>query len=198
MNPKTEKVLLENNVDKIKFYYINSPIVNNAFTVCVLINSSTQDIEARGVSICSMLDTFSKGKGKNKAFGRAIKALVRRRNSWKINGSGRDEEWVPRSYKVKSEKDDEKFRSEIALELQRIDPNLSIRIEKNAKFKRYIYEVPASYPVRLANSLFKYKSHYRPTPVGEEETELIKKLTIFTEPMEEISHSFVRSERLEF
>ncbi len=183
MNPKTQRILSMNQVDKINFYFINSPIVNNAFTVCILTNTIAQSIEARGVSICSMLDTFSKSKGKNKAFGRAIKALVRKRNSWKINGSGRDEEWVPRSYKVKSEKDDEKFRNEVAAELLRIDPNLPIRIERNNKFKRYTYEVPASYPVRLANSLFKYKSHYRPPPVGEDEMELIKKLTIFTEPM---------------
>jgi hypothetical protein len=33
--------------------------------------------------------------------------------------------------------------------------------------------------------LYKYKSQYRPVPAGVEEQELIKKLTIFTEPIED-------------
>ena len=191
MNPKTARILAINGVDKISFYFINSAIVNNAFTTCVLINSSKQRIEARGVAICSMLDTFSKAKGKNKALGRAVKALVKKRNSWKINGSGRDEEFILRSYKVKSEADDVQFRNDIASELQRIDPELPIRVLPSGRHKKYSFEVPASYPVRLANTLFRYKSQYRPVPVGDEEQDLIKKLTIFTEPIVriEIEHS---------
>ncbi len=189
MNPDTQRILAENGVDKISFYFINSPIVNNAFTVCVLINSTEKRIEARGVSICSLMDTFSKSEGKNKAFGRAIKAIVRRKNSWKINGSGRDDEFIPRSFKVKTEIEDDKFKGDIAPELQRIDPHLPIRVQNGGRYKKYSFEIPASYPMKLANSLFKYKSHYRPVPVGEEENELLKKLTIFTEPIEDDSVS---------
>ena len=185
MNPEIQKVLNENGVDKVSFYFINSPIVNNAFTTCVLINSAQKRIEARGVSICSLLDTFSKSEGKNKALGRAIKALVRKRNSWKINGSGRDEEFIPRSFKVKTEAEDDIFRAEIAPELQRIDPQLPIRVNNGGRYKKYSFEIPVSYPVRLANSLFRYKSQYRPTPVGDEENELIKRLNIFTEPIQD-------------
>ncbi len=190
MNEDIRKILEENDVDKISFYYINSPIVNNAFTTCVLINSSKQRIEARGVAICSLLDTFSKSQGKNKALGRAIKALVRRQNTWKINGSGRDDEFARRGFKIKTQADEEYFMDKIQEELMRINADVQISIistrSKNvAEYKRYSYEIPMSYPVKLANSFYKYKSQYRPPPVGDEEQELIRKLTIFTEPIED-------------
>jgi hypothetical protein len=190
MNEDIRKILEENNVDKISFYFTNSPIISNAFTTCVFINSSKRRIEARGVSICSLLDTFSKSQGKNKAFGRAIKALVRKQNNWKINGSGRDDEFAKRAFKVKTQIDEEYFRNEIQEELIRIDPDMQIsvtstRSKKCAEYKKYSYEIPISYPVKLANLLYKYKSQYRPVPAGVEEQELIKKLTIFTEPIED-------------
>jgi hypothetical protein len=190
MDEQTRKTLEENGVDKISFYYINSPLVNNAFTTCVLINSSKQRIEARGVSICSLLDTFSKSQGKNKALGRAIRALVRKQNTWKINGSGRDDEFTKRGFKVKTQEDEKYFMNEIQEELKRIDPDtqisvISTRSKKCAEYKKYSFEVPISYPVRLANLFYKYKSQYRPVPVGTEEQELIRKMTIFTEPIED-------------
>lgn len=184
MNEDIRKILEENNVDKISFYFTNSPIISNAFTTCVFINSSKRRIEARGVSICSLLDTFSKSQGKNKAFGRAIKALVRKQNNWKINGSGRDDEFAKRAFKIKTQDDEKYFTNEIEEELRRIDPNMLIHTIQDNRHKKYSYEIPISYPVRLANLLYKYKSQYRPVPAGVEEQELIKKLTIFTEPIE--------------
>ena len=185
MDEQTRKTLEENGVDKISFYYINSPLVNNAFTTCVLINSSKQRIEARGVSICSLLDTFSKSQGKNKALGRAIRALVRKQNTWKINGSGRDDEFTKRGFKVKTQEDEKYFTNEIEEELKRINPDMLVHTTRNDRYKKYSFEVPISYPVRLANLFYKYKSQYRPVPVGTEEQELIRKMTIFTEPIED-------------
>jgi len=184
MNEDIRKILEENNVDKISFYFINSPIISNAFTTCVFINSSKRRIEARGVSICSLSDTFSKSQGKNKAFGRAIKALVRKQNNWKINGSGRDDEFAKRAFKIKTQDDEKYFTNEIEEELRRIDPDMLIHTIQDNRHKKYSYEIPISYPVKLANLLYKYKSQYRPVPAGVEEQELIKKLTIFTEPIE--------------
>lgn len=183
MNEDIQKILQDNDIDKISFYFINSPVVNNAFTTCVFINSSKQRIEARGVSICSILDTFSKSEGKNKAFGRAIKALVRKENNWKINGSGRDNEFVTRGMKIKSQNDEDHFRNEILEELKRIDPTMSISVKTTNRYKKYSFDIPISYPVKLANFLYKYKSHYRPTPSGVEERDLIRKTAIFTEPI---------------
>jgi len=185
MNENIKKVLEESGVDKISFYYINSPLVNNAFTTCVLINSKKKCIEARGVSICSLADSFNRSKGKNKAWGRAIRALTRRENNWRINGCGRDDEVIKRSIKIKTRDDERHFRNEIAEELQRIDPQTSISSSTNGAYKKYIFYVPLSYPVKLANSLYKYKSQYRPTPVGKEEQDLLQRLTIFTEPIQD-------------
>lgn len=177
MNEDIQRILQENGVDKISFYIINSPLINNAFTTCVFINSSNQRIEARGVSICSLLDTFSKSEGKNKAFGRAIKALVRKENNWKINGTGRSDEFVKRSMKIKSQVDEDRFRNEVLEELKRIDPVMPITVKATKGYKKYLFDIPVSYPVGLANSLYKYKSHYRPIPSGVEERELIKGLS---------------------
>jgi len=184
MNEDIQKILQDNDVDKISFYFVNTPIVNNAFTTCVFINSSKQRIEARGVSICSLSDTFCKSEGKNKAFGRAIKALVRKENNWKINGSGRDTEFVKRGLKIKSNDDETHFRSEIVEELKRIDPNMPVTVGPTRGYKKYSFDIPMSYPVRLANSLYKYKSHYRPIPVGDDEQELIKRISMLKEETE--------------
>lgn len=191
MNDKAEKILAENGVDKIHFYSIGSPIVNNVFTACVLINSTQKRIESRGISICSLLDTFCKSKGKNKAFGRAIVALKQRQNNWKINGASRDEEFVKRSFKIKTTDDDNRFRSEVVPELTKINPELPITVEQNGKGKKYSFDIPLSYPIRLSNSMFRYKSQYRPTPVTEEERELINSIQIFSNPIEGASRSNV-------
>jgi len=185
MNPETQKILNNNRVDKVAFYVAGSAIANNVFTACVFINSKLKRIESRGVAICSLRDTFSKVKGKNIAFGRAMKALIRKENKMKINGSSRDDKVINRSFKVKDAKGDLHFRSEIAGELSRIDPTLPVNILKSGKIKKYSYNIPLSYPIKLANNFFKYKSHYRPVPVGTEEQQMLKELDIFTEPMEE-------------
>lgn len=169
MKEKTKKLFDENGVDKIKFFFVNSPLVNNVFTSCLLINSKTGRLEARGVAICSMKDTFSKSEGKNKAFGRAVMALKKKKNSFKIRASARDNEFVKRSLKVKDGVDDYRFTNEVAPELSRIDPKTPISVTNyGGKYKKYFFSVPVSYPIRLTNSLFKYKSQYRPVPIMEE------------------------------
>jgi hypothetical protein len=193
MNADMQKILQENDVDKISFYFMNSAVVNNAFTTCVLINSSKQRIEARGVSICSLSDTFSKSEGKNKALGRAIKALVRKENNWKINWSGRRNEFVKRSLKVKTQNDEDHFQNVVAVELARIEPSMDIIIasrgNSKGQYKTYSFELPVNYPISLANTLYKYKSHYRPVPSGVEELDLMKRISIFTEPIEDLGEN---------
>ncbi len=185
MNEDIKQIMDENGVDKVSFYFISSPIVNNAFTTCVFLNTKQRRIEARGVSICSLLDTFCKSEGKNKAFGRAMKALLRKENDWKINGSGRDVELVSRSVKIKNQSDDDHFRSVIAEELKRIDPTMEVRVISNGSSnKKYLFKIPTSYPIKLANTLYRYKSQYRPPASGTEEFELINKMSLFTEPIE--------------
>ena len=61
------------------FYY------NEHITTCLLLRNST--VLARGVSICSPKDQFSKKEGRIKATGRAIGALVNRNTYNKIKPS---------------------------------------------------------------------------------------------------------------
>lgn len=174
MNEKTRKILDEHGVDKIHFYQVKTPLLSNAFTACVLYNSKRNAIEARGVSICSLLDTFNIAKGKHKAFGRAIKALKRKGNFYKINSSARSDQFVQREMKIKSENDDHYFMNRIVAELRNINPNMEVKVLSGNKYmKKYLYELPLSYPILVTNRHFKYKSQFRPVPTGEEEMSLV-------------------------
>lgn len=176
MNENIEKLFNENGVDKVAFYYKSTPLVDNAYTTCILVNTEKGRIESRGIAICSMRDTFNKNKGKNKAFGRAIEAVVRKINSGKINPCGRDCEGVRRQFKIKTEQDQTKFESAIT-ELNTLHPELEVVIinDGSKNHTKYCLNIPASYPIRVANKDFKYKSQFRPNPAGSEESKLLDK-----------------------
>jgi len=177
---KTLRILNENGVDKVAYFYRGSPLVDNAYTVCTLINTKKKRIESRGVSICSVLDPYNKNKGRQKSMGRAVKALVRKQNFGKINPSGRDQVKIKREMKIKSTEDVEKFDAEKAPELMMIDPNAEITIIDGTGgnfLKKLIFEIPLSYPIRLASANYKYKSQFRPNPTGGEETHLLNSLS---------------------
>lgn len=177
MNENVQKVLNENGVDKIAFYYRGTPLVDNIYTTCLFINSVEKRIESRGVAICSLRDTFNKTSGKSKSFGRAMKALTRKINSGKIRPYSRDFELVRREIKIKNEDDDIKFKTEKIAELHAIDPNLEVMTLEfpNKSCKKYSFDIPASYPMHIANQSFKYKSQFRPNPAGNEETRILEK-----------------------
>lgn len=185
MNQKTQRILEVNGVDKVAFYGSRSPVVNNIFTACVFINTRLGRIESRGVAICSLKDSFSKKKGKQKAFGRALKALVHKTNDLKIRAAARDDELVRRRLKIKTFEDELTFRELVTEELRQVDPTMRIQTIQNPgdKYKKYYFNLPLSYPVRLTNSLFKYKSQYLPEAVGSEELKLLRECTVFTEPI---------------
>ena len=109
MLKEQKEVLEQNGIDKIFFYYEGSPIAKNIHTTCLLINTKEQRIEARGVSICSLLDTFSRKKGKDKSSGRALKALLNKQNFHRINGEGREGEKVIKIITIKNKADHEKI-----------------------------------------------------------------------------------------
>ena len=177
MNKEIERLLNENGVDRVKFYYTSTPLVDNAYTTCVFINTEKGRIESRGVAICSLRDTFSKSKGKNKSFGRAMSAIHRKMSSEKINPCGRDCEGVRRVIKIKSDKDADRFEGAVA-ELHNLDPDLEVAVvEGNGKtHSKYCFSIPASYPIRIANKDFKYKSQFRPNPAGSEEAQFLNSL----------------------
>jgi len=174
------KILLEEHgVDKVIVYTEKTSILQNAFTTCLFINTQKKQIEARGVSICSVSDVYKKGKGKSKAFGRAMKALLRKENDFKINPFNRSEFFVKKDLKLKNEESIKKLEDEIIPELKKVYGVEDIEIKlinshKNAK--TFSFDLPANYPIILANNLYEYKSEYRPNPSGIFETKLIQKL----------------------
>ena len=179
MDERIKEVLNNNGIDKVAFLYRNSPLVDNAYTACLLINKQKKRIESRGVSICSVLDPYNKNKGRQKALGRAFKALIRQQNFDKINPSGRDQDTVKREIKIKKAEDVAKFDAEKVPELLSINPDAEISIIDGTGgnfLKKLIFQIPLSYPIRLASENYKYKSQFRPNPAGGEETHLLNSL----------------------
>jgi len=168
-----KELLKKEKIDKIMFYNYKTKLLQNVFTVCVLLNTETPQIEARGVAICSVGDTYSKEEGKDKSFYRAVEALRRKKNNGRINPAGRDGNVTRKIYGIKPTQEIE-FK-ETLKELYNINPGSKIIAVPSGKKKKFIVEIPTNYPIRLANKLFKFKSHYRPQPSNKVEAKLISK-----------------------
>jgi hypothetical protein len=169
-----KELLKRENINKIMFYDYKTSLLQNVFTVCVLLNTETPQIEARGVAICSVGDTFSKVEGKDKSFYRAVEALRRKKSTGRINPEGRNGGVTRKIFGIKP--DQEKAFVNVTLkELYNINPNSKIVSIPSGKKKKFIVEIPSNYPIKLANKLFKYKSHYRPQPSNKMETKLLCK-----------------------
>lgn len=59
------------------YYYLRNGESRPVMTICLLTSDDGVDV-GRGVSICSLCDTFCKRVGRAKARGRAVQALVRK------------------------------------------------------------------------------------------------------------------------
>lgn len=79
-NMKKKRKLPEVNIDKTYFYYLKDKNGQPVVTVCLMMDEKTRQW-ARGVSICSLSETFKYGKGRNKAYGRAKRALIWKESS---------------------------------------------------------------------------------------------------------------------
>jgi len=169
MKQEIDQILENNKIDKIKFYQYTTPLTNNIFTACLFLNTEKKQIVARGVSICSLRDSFIKKKGKHKAFGRAVEATVHKTNSYKIKSEGREEEFVTRVMKIKTVDKEKEFKATIIPELLKINPKMPISISKANNRTLYSFKLPVSYPMIEAHKFFKYKSSYLPNVANGEE-----------------------------
>lgn len=75
-------------IEHMKFYELESP-VGPLFTAC-LVFGTNGSILARGVSICSVQDGFDRREGRNRAIGRALKAITNMRSDEPIHPEIRD------------------------------------------------------------------------------------------------------------
>lgn len=170
------QIFKANNINKVKFYYYKTPLVNNIFTACVFINTNKKQIIARGISICSLRDAHVKSKGRSRSFGRALKATIHKKNYDKIKSKARTDEFITRSIKVKTKKNKEDFKSTIIPELLKINPEMPINISNINNYSIYSFKLPISYPIQETNKSFKYKTCYKPNPVNQKENLLFKEI----------------------
>jgi len=168
--------LKELGVEYIRFYTHTTPVVNNIFTACILMDENKK-LLARGVSICSVLDTYRKKAGKNKAMGRAIRALrigqsdspinlinVKTRNAKKKKAPRWYGEMVGKSFKIKTKADQQYFRKEIIPILAEVETTyryVNIDVGGEPK-KKAIFSLPRVYPLMETAKFFKYKCMYKP------------------------------------
>ena len=152
-------------VDKVRFYTHRTPLVNNVFTVCLLI-SGDNVVKARGVSICSVLDIYNRKIGKKKALSRAIRAIIKEETDLPINDEiSRWFNWgCVKQLKIKSEEVSQKFKDEIVpiLDGLGVEHKITAIDTKNGQTQKAYFVVPRIYPLLEAKKFFDYKSYHMP------------------------------------
>jgi hypothetical protein len=161
--------LKEAGVSEIKFYYRNCSIVGNIFTACLFF-SKDKKLLARGVSICSVLDSHRKDFAREKSKSRAMNALFSKSNNFKISDLLEDTRLFTYTQKIFKIKNEEK-----QIEYEKILTNLGFSYEfKTVEgVTRLFVLVPILYPIEVSRTNFIYKSEYNPVPT-EEEIKLFK------------------------
>lgn len=172
---ESKKILQENNVDKVFFYTRTTSFLNNLYTTCILVDSITEQIKARGISICSVKEIYSKEIGKKKAYARALMALLKKKNSEKINVNRKNDfSTIKRNIKLKKYTY-EKF-TDLTDEISKIDPNYK-HVEIDG-VEKIFYFLPVTFPIKMAGLTYKYKSQYLPNPATREEVIFLKNVKI--------------------
>ena len=157
-------------VSLIKYYRHKSSVTQNIFTACLLFGNN-KTLIARGVAICSVLDSFSKATGRGIALSRALKAAESEKSSELINNY--PYRWktlfVGRSMRVKTEEDKDYFNGKVLPVLNEIQETGKGTVKTlteedshgNTKV-RILYRIPRDYPLEETAKIFNYKSEFMP------------------------------------
>lgn len=161
--------LNELGVKNVKYYYYKTPIANNIYTGCLFIDQENQII-SRGITICSILDTFNKKKGRRKSFSNALKAAIEKKNSLPIVIY--PERWkqklANRTFHIKYDNDIEIFNKKILPILKFYNCEfLTQSITMGDKTKMF-YKIPRDYSLRETIRIIRYKAEFHPAPIKEE------------------------------
>lgn len=151
-NGKLKEILREK-INKIEFKIIKDSVLGVLYMVCEF--SRDGILTARGISVRSLLDIFNKKKGKNKAFGRAVKALLSKSSSEPVRKNITSEVSISRSMKIKDEKTRDYFRT------------ISTYLDKCVITGEVIhYKVNPFLPLKLVSEVveIEYKSEFMPNP----------------------------------
>ncbi len=160
-----DQKLEEAGVKEVKYYYNNCPIMGNIFTSCLFL-SEDKKILARGISICSVNDSHNKEIGRKISKSRAVNAIYKKSDSFKINDKTeiekRDFKFVTKSFKIKN--DDHKNKL-----INKVDElGFDCELKDLGPFKRLDVYIPYIYPIEITKKNFKFKSQYLPEPTNEE------------------------------
>ena len=159
-------------VSIIKYYRHKSSVTQNIFTACLLFVDN-KNLVARGVAICSVLDSFSKATGRGIALSRALKAAENEGSSEPINNF--PYRWrtlfVGRSMRIKTEEDKDYFNCKVLpvlTEIQAIGKGtIKTQTEEDSHGNtkvRILYKIPRDYPLKETAKIFDYKSEFMPQP----------------------------------
>lgn len=148
------KEILKQKIDKVELKEVKDKLLGVLYMVCEFSNNGV--LLARGVSVRSLLDGFNKKKGKNKAFGRAVKALLNETSTEDIRECIPDEELINRSITVKG---DETYE-----ELRRLDGVIPSYKQSGNKI---FYQINSFLPLEIVRSTgIQFKSEFKPVRVG--------------------------------
>ena len=148
-----------NEVDRMEFYYKGTDLVDNAFTVCLLLDEDDK-ILSRGVSICSPEEPHCKGLARLYSAGRAIKALKSKSKGGEINHESRwANEFVKRKRKFKDINEYTNFVS--SLTSNKIKWKI---IFDKGDTKIIQFKIPRNHSLDMTKKFFDYKYEYQPNP----------------------------------
>jgi len=176
MSDKQKKEL---GIYKVRFYTHRTPLVNNIYTVCILI-SEDKEVLSRGISVCSMIDVYNKKDGKNRAFGRAIAAMRHEKDMHPLSFD--DCRWrgeaICKSFKIKTPDNENYFQThivpilsdEICEEYKIVD----IKTKDGSPRKKVYFAIPRIYPIYETMKDFQFKAYFRPELNDTEEAILEK------------------------
>jgi hypothetical protein len=153
-NEEMKSLFEKEGITKVKFAELKT-ILGTLVTACEFLDANG-DAVSRGLAIRSLKDGYIKKRCKNKAFGRAIKALCRKDDFYPIRDEiPRDEDVVNRviKYETEEEKCDCKEILRFAVKNKPIS---------SKEGKGYRITISSLFPLFYAKQYFNYKSEYKP------------------------------------
>lgn len=171
---------IEGRVYREKYYYKRSKILPHIYTVCLLIDDNDQ-VLARGIAICSVLDSPNKKEARKKCRDRAVKAIGTKKSGDLINFNSRENEFIFKDFKNDSHSEEEmnelisEYENMITDISEHFNFSLDDECEFVLEFETYTrIMIPVLLPIAITAKDFSYKSEYLPT-LSENELYIISK-----------------------
>ena len=150
--------MIDVNVKRIEFYYKGTKLVDNAFTACLLFGENNK-LLARGITICSVMDTNCKKTARLYSKGRAYKALKIKDNGGHISDDIRWKDgYVIRrkKHKIGESRGFIKILNDYSIYWKLISQKDGI--------KTIQYKLPKNHSIEFTRELFEWKYQYMPEP----------------------------------